>query len=403
MIDKQTYSGVLHPNDGSAVVELNLLDGTITLDDNWSPYAQATIVIPTPTSITLWDSRVPSNGSQPSRVTLTAFQEFCESEPMSTWTADFAHVSDITAAFAHCSDITAAMVNNLWGNPTTPAAVYRKFDLAIVNFAPQDDGTSEVTLTSDEHFATETQKPFQVAGDTTAIIDPTLPAVVNITGMGSLRQYIAGKLALWLYFLGAGLKFAPSSFDYDLGVLAAITPIVNPNYVPLWDFLAVYVTLTGGRLWCDETRTWHFESAPTSAPGTFTFDASASAITWRSSIGRDTTWYNEVAIVYSWTDAANVAHVQVDQATVAGFEFMERTLVQQSNVPYPGPGAAAALLARVITYGNDPTIEAVNDFSVTPGQPASIAMPTGDFTGVVGAVSWNIGKAEMSVTPRQLI
>lgn len=385
MIDRQTYNALLP--DGTTAA---LIDGTITLDNNWSPYVQATdVTIVTPASLAPFDPRK-NNATSPPRVLIGAFQEFNDSEPLSTFTAAYAHCSDLTAAFGHCSDITAAMVHDLWGNASVPPAVYRTFDLAIFAITPASDGTSKLTLYSDEYALTEWMSPNQIAG-WAAPVD-------------TLHNLIKGlDKAQWAPYVP---DFAASTFDYSLASQINATP--NPNYPPVtsvWSFLDTYVQLAGGRFWVDEKRQRHLEPSPTSSPGAFVFDVTEEAVRWSDEIGRLTTWYNVVLVVYSWTDAAGLQQTYIDQGfapgAITGANF--RTLVVQRSQPAPGPGAAQAIANRVCTYGDDLTIDAVNDFSVTPGQPATVTTPNGVVHGVVGAVSWHVAAAEMSVTPRQLI
>jgi hypothetical protein len=71
------------------------------------------------------------------------------------------------------------------------------------------------------------------------------------------------------------------------------------------------------------------------------------------------------------------------------------------NTAYPGPGAAAAVLARALTRGRMTELRAVSNFQVTPAQPAQIvldAFPTQD--AFVSAVSWTFPEDEMTVTTR---
>jgi hypothetical protein len=279
-VDRQTYTADLP--DGTTITPIG---GTITLDNNWAPYAQASLIIATPASLVPFDPR--ASGDQPPKVVIHAFQEFNYSEPLSTFTTDFAHCSDITTALAHCSDITTAMIHDLWDNATIPPAVYRSFTLVIVEYLPQDDGTTTLTLESIETLLMDRKGALQVAGDIAAVSEPYASAT-------ALRYYAWNKIYDALYeggFFTSGNGYDPGSslFDYDLASLEGGTPVANPPYSVYWDFLQTYVQLAGGRLWCDELEHWHLEQSPTSSPGTVVFDASASAIKWSSAVSRKST------------------------------------------------------------------------------------------------------------------
>jgi hypothetical protein len=80
-----------------------------------------------------------------------------------------------------------------------------------------------------------------------------------------------------------------------------------------------------------------------------------------------------------------------------------RTLLLEKQSPFPGFGAATAVLRRQQARGRVQALSAVSDYKVTPGQGLQSAMPgTTTQLGAVSAVVWAQPLDEMKIRSRGL-
>lgn len=116
-----------------------------------------------------------------------------------------------------------------------------------------------------------------------------------------------------------------------------------------------------------------------------------------------TNWANQVKVIYSWTTAAGVATQQMDFADGSTAGVPGALFVQNNdNTPYPGAGAAAAILARMLSYGHAASLNAVTDLQFNPRQLILLTLPSGYFVGTISAVTFDFAAKTMSVTTRNL-
>jgi hypothetical protein len=79
-------------------------------------------------------------------------------------------------------------------------------------------------------------------------------------------------------------------------------------------------------------------------------------------------------------------------------------LVELTETPYPGPGAARFLFARYAARRRQINVTARVDYSVTPGMQASITVPEMEAqTGYLDSVSWSLSGDEMTVVTKNLV
>lgn len=260
LVNRQTYTVTLP--DGS---QPGIISGSLTLDDSFVPYASATIVIPTPLNTSQLDPR--SVGSvQPPRVVIGMTQEFAGSSM-------FAHLSALypvtfatmsasfpSATFGNMTSLFTTVWNagNIWSGRS---AIQRSANLAIVDSTANDDGTTTLTLNSDEAYA------LQAAGTQLATWGLTVSTL-----SGLVEAAIAATM--------------PATFKTttDLSLASAISasPAQAVYSDNVWDALDTYVQLAAARLWNDENRLWHLDpnTVPLNPAATYSQGFESGADSW---------------------------------------------------------------------------------------------------------------------------
>lgn len=181
---------------------------------------------------------------------------------------------------------------------------------------------------------------------------------------------------------------SPELFRWEPGVTA-------------WEFLSPLTSQAGLRLFCDEQRVWRLiDPAEYSVPGRLSIAG------WNATEGVDkidradpNVFCTGVVVRYRWRDEAGTEHVAFDSAGASG-----KVLVWEYERPYPGPGAATAILARRASAGRVQDVTALADWGATPGMEASIALPaTLEQVGTLTSVKWTLTDGLMQVGTRGLI
>lgn len=157
--------------------------------------------------------------------------------------------------------------------------------------------------------------------------------------------------------------------------------------VTAWQFLTAILSAAGLVLWCDELRRWYL-----AFPENRTIIELVSVTEGTTSTGTDTlsrddaeTFVTGVVVHYTWRDDSGGSEENWDSAGTQG-----KVLVVELNRPYPGPGAAAAILARRQGTGRRQTITTILPVSTTPGMTAQISLPGApDTVGRVAAVTFD--------------
>jgi hypothetical protein len=173
--------------------------------------------------------------------------------------------------------------------------------------------------------------------------------------------------------------------------------------VTAWDILEPLTSSEGLRLYCDEARRWYLiDPATHTVPGLITL-AGFNLTEGADTISREDAevFATGVVVEYAWKDTlTGIDHVAYD---VAGTPS-KVALVQYAQ-PYPGPGAAAAILARRSGAGRTQDTVALADWTTTPGMEASLTLPAATQTrGKVSSVRFGLGDdALMEVGTRGLI
>lgn len=154
-----------------------------------------------------------------------------------------------------------------------------------------------------------------------------------------------------------------------------------------WDFLLAITSAAGLVLWCDEQRRWFLAS-----PENRTIVELVSVQPGNTRDGSDTlsrdddeTFVTGVAIRYRWTDATGAQREAYDTAGTP-----EKMLLIDIARPFPGPGAAAAVLARRQGSGRRQTVTVVAVTGTTPGMTAQLSLPGApDTVGRVQSVTFD--------------
>lgn len=167
-----------------------------------------------------------------------------------------------------------------------------------------------------------------------------------------------------------------------------------------WEFLLPLTSAAGMVLWCDETRTWRLNYPDgRSVPE----QINISAINSRDGediLSRDDAdvWCTGVVVKYTWEEAGKTRTATRSAGTPGKVARIEL------NSPDPGPGAAAAILARRQGTGRKQDVTAVTIMSTTPGMAAQISLPGApDTIGRITAVDFDLGQGFMTVETAGLV
>lgn len=372
----QVPGGVsVYRRDTRYSLPLHVTDATVTLDETWSPYAQVSLAcrLPAPDVLRQID---PRSGVR-ARVRLE--QRFGESEPLATLSAAFAGLTLAALSTAYAGRLVASLSADygLGYNDGVGmrSSTRRPMDLVVaardVDVAAD---TMTLTLGSDELLA-------QSAG---LVADAALT-----TSSTSLRAAVTAGLRR----IDAALSSSADDVT-DLDVDA----LTWPPGMSVWDWLAPLVLAGERRLWCDEKRAWHLGLPEQLVDGEARLTPIATGLSESLNVND---WFDAVLVEYRWTDASGVDHVRYE---TAGDTLAQRVYhVTRERRPWPRSGAARALLRYVSAQGRQVRVQAVSDYSVTPGQAVNVTLPDGvHATGVVSSVTWALPADEMTVTVRDL-
>lgn len=175
-------------------------------------------------------------------------------------------------------------------------------------------------------------------------------------------------------------------------------------------FFRPIVELTGGRLFCDEQRDWRLVDDIYTVAGTVTAAIASSVtgiedvISLSASEDGQALTFTGVVLEYTYTDRN--AGTTTTVWDVAG-DNSGRVYTRQIDGAYPGPGAAAAILARAAGRGHVISFTALSDHAATPGMALELTAADGAYEGVVSRVQWRWGAGSdtdtMEITPRELV
>lgn len=354
-------------------IQLGVIRGSITADEGWAPYIQATIE--TPLDYSLLATLDPRSKS---RIKLYQTQSYGISEHLSVLSATFGGGTIATVTAAWTGD-TLADISEAYFAPYNQSGVnynYRKgYDLALRS---RTINVENSTMTFD--MATNEALLQDYALVNTIAYTPTFFNIRSIT-------------AYVLNLIGQNLQ--PGTTD---GTVDPDSAIWLPGQ-SAWDYLEPLVQSLGFRLFCDEKGNWYLVQDSFTNPGTFALDATKTITSATDNISRDSNlWFDAVVVTYEWVDGSGATQLNYDIASVEGFSKVLNVTYQTA---YPGPGAAARILSRTQEHGRVDDIQAVSDYRIEPSTACTIALP--GFTTLaayISAVTWNHPDDEMTIKTR---
>jgi len=248
--------------------------------------------------------------------------------------------------------------------------------------------------------ALEAAQIMVVAGDGT---DPTAAA-------GNLHPYFSGNSSdtAAYHYSWAGDANASSSIR---------TPLMQRDPDNLYwtpgtsasDFLEPILEAVGLRLFLREDGTWCLANNGYRLTGQVAMQTGVNLYSGAEvvSIGdSDADGYPQnadaVILNYSWEDPVfGVQKTAVDKAVTAGYK---RPYVADINKPYPGPGQAAYLLARLQARKASVSVSGRLDATARPGMTGFISLPNRPaYTGYVSRIDLDIASNTMQVTTKGLV
>jgi hypothetical protein len=170
-----------------------------------------------------------------------------------------------------------------------------------------------------------------------------------------------------------------------------------------WDFLEPLLQVGGLRLFCDEQRKWHLVSRDAVVSGLIAVNAGVNYTDGVDAIKRDSDeWADAVVIKYTWKDSAGVDQVAYDYEQEGTGATANCLLVEYSR-PFPGVGAAAAILARANARGRTLSPGSIADLDATPGMEVQVTQPDTPLQdGQISAVIWQLPAGTMQLRTRGL-
>jgi len=398
-------------NPASVPVEPISVD--VQVDETWSPYVRATVVVPTNAMPYSPDPRYALF------LGLRLQQDFGDLIYNKEITADYAgDVSNITAAFGgDVSDITRAYSKpwNIFEQALPISTVTAAYGGDVSNLTAAD--LMEVWRMSDFLHSSGTFNPAPstifdgylmlrsvtknyLNGETTleltsheAILQDSIgyPSDLIFT-YTSLRAIINQILA---ETIGVFTQLQPGPADYTY------SPAYGVNWRPeqtAWDYLNALVTAANLVLYCDEKGDWYLDYAY-STTGDLYLKDDDNITTLTSRIDRNSEQFFDYAIVeYRYGGMPSYKSFGV-----SGFPISKDRYFLIENVQDPGGNPAQAMVWRAVTRGETYEIEAISNYDARPRQEMTIDV-TGEAikTAIVQSIRWSLPSARMSVDIRDL-
>jgi hypothetical protein len=382
-------------------LDLAVIDYSVSLDDSRTPYAEVSLTCSRGTDYSVARFR-DLTAALASVETFEDFDDLFTGDTFGDfdiWARELPRLPAVDAGAIDAIDPRAGLRVEVTlireGILPVAALQTRALDLYL-HAAEPDAGKGTVTLTcrSDEAMAID-----DMLGGTS--VDSGAE-----THQGSLRAIIDYVLAP----LGATLEPGDVDADFTLSEEGRDPDALKREPGErAWDFLSPLVDAAGLHLYCDEQRRWHLvDLATNNMPGSLRISDGHNVISARSSVDlsagdRGVLGYAETVVVkYTWTDGDGVQQVAYDSA---GAAHGIGRLVEVAR-PFPGAGAAAALLKKSEGKGRTLDLQAVNDFSATPGQTLVATIPNTPLqVGIVSSVEWGsdgtmrVGSRGLTDTP----
>lgn len=362
-----------------AGIVLDVKQTSTTLDEGWSPYGQMdlTCAMPDAAALEALDPR------RDLRATVHMQQDFGDSD-------------------------TLADLSKLWGtgtlkDVTTRYARLLLADVTRTHYRPFNEFGVRLPTIIDLDLTFREKDADHLAGELRIAL-ATDEALLEGHKLVSRYQEapttptVKGAVTLALAHIGVGLDDDATDAPVAVDNLAAL--VWEPG-VSGWDYVYPLVQKAGLRLFCDESRRWRLVRATSNSEDLMVLTAENNVTSARDKISLDDDWYDAVVLTYRWRDATGATMVAYD---VAGDYQAKNVFAETRDVPFPGPGAAEALLGRKQGRGRVLDVTAVSDYDAAPGRALAITLPaTPVQTGYTSSVTWKYPDDEMTITSRGLI
>lgn len=352
---------------------LPIIDASITLDEGWSPYVQASLT--TPFNASLLTALDPRNTV---RVKIYVQQSYGVSELLSALSATFGSGTIATVTAAWTGD-TLADISEAYFTPYNVSGVnynYRRsFDLTL-RARSIDPANSTITLelSSDEALLQDY-----------ALVS-TIPYVPTFFNVREIVSETLNRIGRVLTPGAADGTIAPDAAEWLPGQTA-------------WEYLQPLVQSVGLRLYADEKRRFYLIPDLTTNPGLVELEATDTIKNASDTISRDDDlWFDAVVITYKWVNSLGETELAYD---IAANDPFSKVVHFEYETAYPGAGAAQAILDRAQNRGRTNDVQAVSDYRVTPSTACTITLTDLPLqAGYVSAVTWNYPNDEMTVKTR---
>lgn len=405
----QHYAIVTLPNGD----QIRPIDVSVTADETWAPYIQASIVVP---SNFITDDIDPRTGT---RLKLRLQQDFGDLIYNYEITADYSgDVSNITAAFGGNIDRITRAYSKPWNifeaalpistvttayAPVKPlkltnadlASVYKMSDFlhaqGTFNPAPSTIFEANLGVRSIAYDYVSKEATIQLSSDEALTQD------VHGYGDDIMIEYEDARSLIneVLNFIGASLEPGTANYTYD-------PPYELQKYQfnlsnTAWDFIETITQAAGLKLYCDENRKWYLVDA-TAVSGDLELKDNDNITAFTREISRDGLWYNQAVIQYNTTDG-----VIYDSYYEFGTGEIKTLYLLKENIAFPGFGAAQSIIQRAVTRGEIYSIEAIANFDARPRQTLTVDITDEPVkSGVIQSVTWSLPSARMSIDIRDL-
>jgi hypothetical protein len=295
--------------------------------------------------------------------------------PISHITASYGgDVSDLTAAFAgDVSDVSKFIHGTGSFNPQ-PSTVFEA-DLGIRAIERNYlTGETTVRLSSDEAI-------LQDFAHTS--VTPYIPGTTDVR---TLVNYVLGLIGATLESSAVTGTFDNTDVEWQAGESG-------------WDFLNPIVQKADLVLYCNEAREWHLVEAG-AISGELELSDTNNVTQLQSSLDRSTDYFDSCVIEYVWNDGTT-QRKEYDIYAPSGSNKTYK--ITYNDTPYPGNGAAQALTQRALTRGETYSVDAVSNYDARPRQELTV-----DVTGeplkaaVTSSIRWSLPSARMAITVRDL-
>lgn len=401
-------------NPASVPVEPISVD--VEVSEAWSPYVQATVVIPNDIAPYTLDPRFPTF------LGLRLQQDFGDLIYNYELTADYTgDVSNITAAFGgDVSDITHAYSKpwNVFEGGLPISTVTASYGGDVSNLTAADlmevwrmsdflhsPGTFNPAPSTifDGYLMLRTVTKDYVSGQTTleltsheAILQDSIGYPSDLAfSFTSLRSIINFVLA---DTIGALTQLQPGASDYTYS--PAYSFLWLPN-LTAWDILDALVKAANLVLFCDEKGDWYLNPA-SSTSGDLYLKDDDNITMLSSTIDRNSQTFFDYAVV----EYRNEGSVPVyKNFGTSGFPISKDAyfLVENVEPPAAPANAAQSMVWRAETRGIIYSVEAISNYDARPRQNMTIDVTDEAVkTAIIQSISWSLPSARMSVDIRDL-